>query len=121
MTQPQEIENIIFQFKKDYNNGKCSIIPRLINQNTLRTLGWIEEEALSYLESELKVEHYQSGPEPPHQKNGAIKSGSVWVFVMPIFSEKTNLTLEVYVKFNYCKDGTIFISFHESEKKVGVF
>ena len=73
-----------------------------------------KEEALYYLEKNLKVEHYLSGPEQPHIKRGRLQTGSVWKFLMPVFSSKTKIRLEAYVKFHYCKDGTMFISFHES-------
>lgn len=114
MVESREIENIINAFKKDYKNGRCRIIPREKNQDTLNRLQWIEEEALYYLEKNLKVEHYLSGPEQPHIKRGRLQTGSVWKFLMLVFSPKAKIKLEAYVKFHYCKDGTIFISFHES-------
>lgn len=114
MAEYREIQNIIDSFKKDLKVGKCSIIPREKNQDTLNRLQWIDEEALHYLEKNLKVEHYQSGPEQPHFRSGRLRTGSVWKFLMPVVSSKANIRLEVYVKFHYCRDGTIFISFHES-------
>ena len=113
MASHHEIQTIISCFKKDLDNGRCTLQMRRKNEQTLGKLGWRDDYALIHLYKNLEPVHYVAGPEKAHMLKGQHVAGSIWIFHMLI--EK----LDVYIKFHFHKDGTTFISFHESENREG--
>lgn len=84
--------------------NKLNFVPRRVNTDFLREIGWNYRTLISYLEDNLCEDDYIKGPESDH--NG--EAGEIWVFGKSIENK------EVYIKIKIISDDCKCLSFHEA-------